>query len=294
MGDRVSLVRSMEWRNAIHEGLRPIIDLVYPPRCPLCGDALADQGGLCMECWGELEFPGEPSCKSCQRPLGTVAAGRSATCFACEADPPIHSGVIAASLYNDASRQLILNFKHGGKISLAPILAQMIALRLPDTDGQPQLLVPVPLHRWRLWQRGFNQAAMLAKEITRNGHSKAHSELMVDALVRGKRTPSLGGLGREEREKALAGAIAVNPRHKPSITGRNVILVDDVFTSGATSSACTKVLIEAGAASVRIACFARVVDSRDVSTPFSLIQFCLSPEKQNARSHYSSGRRVTK
>ena len=116
------------------------------------------------------------------------------------------------------------------------------------------LLVPVPLHRWRLWQRGFNQAALLAGELAKVGKG----EVLVDGLLRRKRTPSLGGLGREARERALAGAIIVHPRRRTRIAGREVVLVDDVFTSGATSRACVAALAEAGARSVSVACFARV------------------------------------
>ena len=138
---------------SLKEGLRPVVDLVYPPRCVSCGDAVAAQGALCAQCWGELETPGEPACKSCQRPMGSGAKAKSDICFVCSADPPQHAGVIAATLYNDASRKLILTFKHGGKISLAPMLAGFMATQLPDATDKPPLLVPVPLHRWRLWRR---------------------------------------------------------------------------------------------------------------------------------------------
>lgn len=238
------------------DGLRPVVDLVYPPRCPLCGDAIAAQGGLCGECWSDLEVPGEPACESCQRPLGSAAAAKASQCYVCIADPPHHSGIIAASLYNDASRKLILTFKHGGKIALAPLLGRLIAARLPVTDGKPPLLIPVPLHRWRIWKRGFNQAALLAREIERQGKG----ELLVDGLIRRRPTPSLGGLGREAREAALADAIVVRAGALPGIAGRDVIVVDDVLTSGATSNACVSALLDGGAASVQIACFARVVD----------------------------------
>ena len=164
--------------------------------------------------------------------------------------------VYAATLYNDASRQLVLDYKHGGRITHARLLARLIAARLPDPvpgDVAP-LLVPVPLHRWRLWQRGFNQAALLAGELAKAGKG----ETLVDGLLRRRRTPSLGGLGREARERALAGAIIVHPRRRARIAGRDVVLVDDVFTSGATSRACVAALAEAGARNVSVACFARV------------------------------------
>ncbi len=262
------------------EGLRPVIDLVYPPRCPLCGDAIAAQGGLCVDCWGDLEVPGDPSCKTCQRPMGSAAAAKSQTCYECATAPPLHSGIIAASIYNDASRKLILSYKHGGKIALAPLLGQLMASRIPLASGeQLPLLVPVPLHRWRLWRRGFNQAAMLARDIAKRGKG----ELIVDALIRRKQTPSLGGLGGDERKKALSGAIAIRPSRGEQVVGRDVILVDDVLTSGATSDACVTALLDAGAQSVQIACFARVVDGQGMgSSGRNRIQKSETPEAVTA------------
>ncbi|MFL0356648.1 ComF family protein [Erythrobacter sp. GH1-10] len=233
-------------------GLKPVVDLVYPPRCPLCGEAIAEQGGLCTQCWSELDFPGEPACALCNLPI----ADRENICFHCETSSPLHAGIHAACVYNDASRKLVLAYKHGRKIALARLMARLMAARLPATEGGDRLLIPVPLHRWRLWHRGFNQAALLADELARLGRAK----VLVDALVRQKRTPSLGGLGRSAREQALAGAIAVRDSHVRRISGEHVLLVDDVLTSGATSHACTTSLLKAGAASVEIACFARVVD----------------------------------
>jgi predicted amidophosphoribosyltransferase len=114
----------------------------------------------------------------------------------------------------------------------------------------------VPLHRWRLWRRGFNQAAVLGREIVRLRGAR----LTVDLLQRRKATPSLGGLGRKARARALSGAIAVNPKLKAQLRGAKVVLVDDVLTSGATSDACVAALKRGGAERVVIACFARVLD----------------------------------
>ncbi len=179
------------------------------------------------------------------------------TCAVCLAHPPRYAEIAAGTLYNDASRQLVLAFKHGGKIALAPMLAGVIAPHLVDADpSNPPWLVPVPLHRWRLWKRGYNQAALLARGLEKLGKGK----LLYQGLVRERATPSLGGLGRTARQRALAGSIIVPRRMRERIRGRDIILVDDVMTSGATSDVCVGALLKAGASCVRIACFARVLD----------------------------------
>ncbi len=148
----------------------------------------------------------------------------------------------------------MLSFKHGRRIALAPMMARLMAARMQFADGD-WLLVPVPLHRWRLWRRGFNQAALLAGEIAKI----KRIELAVDALVRTKATPTLGGLGGKARARALSGTISINPARAERIKGSKVMLVDDVLTSGATSGACVRALKRAGAEKVAIACFARVL-----------------------------------
>ena len=239
---------------ALSQILAPLVDLVFPPRCPLCGEGLTAQVGLCAACWSHLAIPGDPSCTLCQRPFAdSIVAG--STCAPCLADPPRHDGIAAGTLYNDTSRRLVLAFKHGQRIALARMMARLIAARLPDV-GPGWLVVPVPLHRWRLWRRGFNQAALLASEIAR----LRGAVLVVDGLERRKWTPPLGGLGRKARARALSGAVGANPRRKTGLKGAWVILVDDVLTSGATSGVCVSALKRAGAEKVVIACFARVLD----------------------------------
>lgn len=236
---------------AVAQSFAPLVDLIYPPRCPLCGEAIAAQEGLCLECWSKLVIPGEPACQTCQLPL----AGGGDRCETCISSPPRHAGITAGAIYNDTARELVLGFKRGGKIALAPMLARLIAARLPQLEGD-WIVVPVPLHRWRLWKRGFNQSALLGREVAQ----LIDANLLVDGLQRTRATPSLGGLGKRERREALKGAIVSNPARANRLQGARVLLVDDVLTSGATSEACIAALKTSGAAQVRVACFARRAD----------------------------------
>ncbi|MXO85269.1 ComF family protein [Altererythrobacter aurantiacus] len=233
-------------------GIAPIVDFVYPPRCPACGRATGAQTGLCTTCWSELAVPGHPLCTLCSIPLFSDDAYEEAICSQCVEAPPLHDGIFAATIYDDVSRKLILAFKHGRKIALARLLARLVVARLPK-DDVARIVIPVPLHRWRLWQRGYNQAALLAQEISLAGHGSC----MVDGLIRTRSTPPLGNLPGTQRRDLLAGNIRVKPARRSRIENADVLLVDDVVTTGATNGECVRVLKEAGAKSVIVGCVAR-------------------------------------
>ena len=151
---------------------------------------------------------------------------------------------------------MALKLKYGRRIGMAVTMAALMRRHLP-TDAE--LLVPVPLHRWRLWERGYNQAGLIAAALER-ASGVPHAS---DALARTRRTPVLRGMSGAERARAVRGAFAVSPAGAARVAGRRVVLVDDIHTSGATADAVVAVLLDAGAARVSVLCWARVLDGRD-------------------------------
>lgn len=236
----------------VAEPVRKLVALALPPRCPGCGEVVDADHRFCAACWSGLTLIAPPWCATCNLPF-EFDRGPDAQCGQCLAAAPVHDGVRAAVAYGPAARSLALRLKYGGRTAYAATAARLM-LRLMPEDAD--LLVPVPLHRWRIWGRGFNQAALIARELARHSGVPANVEL----LRRVKATPVLRGLGARGRAKAVAGAFGLAPGAREASKGRAVVLVDDIHTSGATTDACVRVLKRAGAAKVTILCWARVLD----------------------------------
>jgi ComF family protein len=225
-------------------GLSRIVGFALPPRCPGCGVVVGADHSFCLDCWRQLDFLGGPACACCGVPL-ELALHPDTRCGTCLADPPI-------------ARALALKLKHGGRIGTAVTMARLMA-RAIGPIAADTLVVPVPLHRGRLWRRGYNQSALIARALVR----QAGGTLCVDLLRRTKATPLLRGLGRGARARAVAGAFGLSPAAKARVKGASILLVDDVFTTGATARACARALARAGAAEIVVACWARVLADRD-------------------------------
>jgi ComF family protein len=225
---------------------RMLLDFALPPRCASCGMVVGEVDSFCHECWHTVDFLGSGGCVLCGLPLQATDAD---TCGACLANPPRLDRIRAAVAYDDTTRSIALRLKYGRKVALARTMARYMAPLL-EADGEA-LLVPVPLHRRRLWWRGFNQSALVARELSK----KARIPTYVNGLKRVKATPPLKGLGIRERRRTVAGAF----RAASGMEGRTIILIDDVLTTGSTADACARALKRAGAARVELISWARVI-----------------------------------
>ena len=246
----------MHARAAASRLLKPVLDFALPPRCGGCGAIVDEVDSFCAICWTRIEFLGSGGCSVCGLPLEGTEID---SCGRCLARPPRLQRMRAATAYGEISRSIALRLKYGRKVALGRTMARYMA---PLLDQLPDnaLLVPVPLHRGRIWSRGFNQSAIVARELAR----RLGADVDVDALQRVKPTPPLKGLTMQQRRRTVAGAFRANP--KAELRGRTVVLVDDVLTTGSTANACARVLKRAGAERVELVSWARVVRSAQLDS----------------------------
>jgi ComF family protein len=237
---------------------RPVLDYALPPRCPSCGVIVSDSLAFCTDCWLSIDFIGDPHCDICGLELPGSPLAYNVQCGACLAETPPFDRARAVMRYGDVGRTIAHRLKYGRRVSLARVMAAHMARLLP-MDQEDMILMPVPLHRRRIWSRGFNQAAVIGQQISKRTGIRFEPDL----LRRTVNTPPLHSLGRRERGKAVKSAFALAPSAKPKITGRTIILLDDIWTTGATVTACAKALKRGGAARVEILCWARVGEGGD-------------------------------
>ena len=234
-----------------------LANLVLPHQCVVCRN-FAESTGLCARCWRGLSAIAAPVCRRCGLPLGhTLSEPICASCFT--APPPL-AAIRAALHYNDSSRKLILAFKHGDALQLTPFLSALIARDFTVLCGDDPLVVPVPLHGRRYLKRRYNQSAELARQLCR---TTGAGQFAPAVLIRRRATESQGGLSRHQRRRNLAGAFAVPEAERRGLAGRQVILVDDVMTTGATLFEAARCLARSGSGDVSALVLARVVRPRE-------------------------------
>lgn len=238
-------------KNILLSMLKAGLDILIPPRCLKCSTLVDIQGTLCPSCWASITFIDSPLCERCGFPFEHDMEGE-ALCGACIEAPPLYEKARSLMVYNQEARDLILYLKHGDGTHLAPYITDWMLKFAPEAYD---LIVPVPLHWTRLFWRSYNQSALLGNALSKS----LGIPTLPDALVRQRRTPSQGGLSRKGRNENVKGAFAANKKHISLLKGKAILLVDDVWTTGATVIECAKVLKKAGATSIYILTIARAM-----------------------------------
>lgn len=233
--------------------LRNITDFLFPPACPLCDMPVSVHGQLCPDCWGKFNWISDPKCIKCGYPFpANLDLGNKPLCPVCAAGKCELDWIRSACVYDNASRNAVLPFKHADKIKYAKFMAHAMITALNDINIDADLVMPVPLARQRLFHRGYNQATLLAQPIARAFNLKMDLN-----SVNRKYRPDMGHKNARERAQNIHGVFSVKNKNK--ITGKKILLVDDVMTTGATFSELRKVLLRAGATAVYGITFCRVV-----------------------------------
>ena len=231
---------------------RGLLQALLPARCMACGDGVQEAATLCVSCWQKLKLLDEPLCDV----MGTAFAydqGEGVLSAQALSHPPLWSKSRAAMVFDEHSKGFVHAFKYGDKGEAGLFMVRMMQRAGQKLIAEADLIVPVPLHWRRLWQRRFNQAAYLAQKISENASKPYEPQL----LRRARATPQQVGLKAEERHRNMRKAfVVVDPRGK--LKGKKVLLVDDVRTTGATITACVEALKSAGAGHVFVLTFALV------------------------------------
>lgn len=257
----IAYLSEISYKNPMNAALKPVqtliqqaVDTVLPPRCIITGEIVDRQGMISPKAWAQLNFISQPQCERCGIPFD-FESFEGMSCTQCLDRPPPFETARGALKYDDSSRDMILRFKHADQthavLAFVPWMEKAGANMLEQAD----YLIPVPLHRWRLLSRRYNQSALISLALSK----KTKVSSLVDGLLRVRATKVQGFMKAAERHKNVKKAFSANPKRAEQIKGKSIILIDDVYTTGATVKECAKTLLDAGAARVDVLTLARVV-----------------------------------
>lgn len=241
--------------SALRRAVAACADVIVPPCCLVCRAPLAAHHVLCAACWRDVHFIRPPLCDVLGMPL-PFDTGERMISAAAVARPPAYDRARAVAHFSGAMRTLVHQFKYADRHDARTLFGRWLAEAGRELQGGIDVIVPVPLGRWRLLSRRFNQAAVLAMELSRQTGLPADPHL----LRRRRATKTQVGLTHDQRRRNVAGAFSVPPRRQAGLRGRNVLLVDDVVTTGATVEACARALKRAGAVRVDVLALALVTN----------------------------------
>lgn len=233
------------------------INFIFPPQCIICKSILNNDDGICPECLNNINFITDPKCAYCGYPFefqfNNRFSPRILICSRCLHNKPRFDKALSVLHYNDASKKIILPFKHGDKTHYSKIMAKMMSNSFSYFPHKIDFIIPVPIHLKRMLKRKYNQSALLANHLSHF----SNIPVLHNVLFRSHFKQSQGHLSFEDRKANVFGAFLV--KNPSLIKGKNLLIVDDVMTTGATLNECASVLKNAGARRVYVLTFARVV-----------------------------------
>ncbi len=247
----------MDALRALRSAATTVLDFAVPLRCHGCGTIVSQRAGFCPPCWAKLPFLAGPACVQCALPF-EVQVPDGTRCGQCLAKPPPWSRAAALWLFDGTARDAVHALKYNDRTDMSEQLAQLVARAGKHVLSPDVVIVPVPLHRWRMAKRTFNQSALLASALAK----QCGGCVNLLALERQRATVPQMGLDRTARAQNVKKAFRLNPKHATALSGQTVVLIDDVYTTGATLEACAQVLLRGGTKDVRILTLARVVPGR--------------------------------
>ena len=246
-------------RHRLGRALGAVGNMLAPAVCLSCHDRIAAHDALCAGCWQQISFITPPLCDRLGLPLPFGGEGPLISAAAA-ADPPPYDRARAAAVFDTVVRELIHGFKYSDRHEARRLLARWMAGAGAELLADADLVVPVPMTRWRLIRRQFNQAALLGREVSRLSGVRFDPA----ALRKIKTTPTQVGASARQRAENVAGAFAVPAGARNRVAGAAIVLIDDVITTGATVSACARALRAAGARRIDVLAAAMVADPRRV------------------------------
>jgi ComF family protein len=227
-------------------------NIVFPAKCVICNVMTSEGLALCSECWKKIDFITDPNCELCGFPFD-FDAGEGVFCAECNQAPPYFDKALSLFKYSKHSKALIFKLKYHDQLHVAQFLARLIADKLQKLY-EYRVVMSVPLHGKRIRKRLYNQSAVIGSHVAK----LTRLEFFPNALIKKRHDTPQNQLSRRQRKKNVLNSFDIADEDKKFIEGRNIILIDDVYTTGSTANECSKTLKKAGCGKILVVTAARV------------------------------------
>lgn len=239
----------------IRNKMRTLLGLVFPSKCIACHVGIGVDSRICFECWKQIEFISHPSCPKCDYPF-EFEIGDSMICGNCVKNEMHFDNSKSVFRYGEVSKILVHKLKYSDKLHVAKYLATLMFKKIQSEKGKFDFIIPVPMHRKKLRSRFYNQAALIARHLS----SLSSIPFLPNGLSKTLNHPPQTGLRRELRKNNVKNSFAITKKYVNLIAGKNILLIDDVYTTGSTVNECSRVLKNALCAHITVVTAARVIE----------------------------------